>query len=243
MKNIASTLDIDISKLMTVDKIHITNFTHRWVESKKIVKAEKLNKRESLKKNNTNSLLLTMLDLVFEETSEFPLNNSQFYSDGVEILLKQWDSNYDTQRSEIYKKMSLQGKQDLLSYIALKTFDKGDYFFTQQVVETYIGDYITNLPNATTNSQEIQLNSQAVLKSIESQHGVIVQQSKGIYSFSDLALHEYFTAREIFNSSTPQQLEQSLQSLVNRLTESRWREVFFTISWNVTKCRLSTQFN
>ncbi len=229
MKNLASTLDLNISKLMTVDKIHITNFTHRWVESKKLARAEQSNKREDVKKKNTNSLLLTMLDLVFEETSEFPLNNSQFYSDGIEILLKQWDSKQDTERSEVYKKMSLQSKQDLLSYIALKTFTNGDYFFTQKIVEGYIGDYITNLPNANTNYQEVQLNSKAILKSIESQHGVIVQQSKGIYSFSDLALHEYFVAREIVNSPTPQQLEQALQNLVNRLTENRWREVFLLL--------------
>jgi predicted NACHT family NTPase len=230
MKNLANALDINTANLMTIDKIHITNFTHRWVESRKVTKADKLSKRESVKKKNTNSLLLTMLDLVFEETSEFPLNNAQFYSDGIEILLKQWDSNYDTERSDIYKKMSLQSKQDLLSYIALKTFTSGDYFFTQKVVEEYIGEYITNLPNTTTNSQEIKLNSQAVLKSIEAQHGVIVQQSKGIYSFSDLALHEYFTAREIVNSPTPQQLSQSLQNLVERLTENRWREVFLLLA-------------
>lgn len=230
MKNLATTLESNLSKLMTIDKIHITNFTHRWVEQKKIIKAEKNSKRESIKKNNTNSLLLTMLDLVFEENSEFPLNNSQFYSDGVEILLKQWDSKYELERSEIYKKISLQSKQDLLSYIALKTFTTGDYFFTQKVVEDYISDYIRNLPNATSNCQELKLNSTAVLKSIEAQHGVIVQQSKGIYSFSDLALHEYFTAREIVNSATPQLLEQSLQNLVERLRENRWREVFLLLA-------------
>ncbi len=229
MKNLANTLEPNISRLMTVDKIHITNFTHKWVENKKIAKAENSKKRKSIK-DDTSSLLLTMLDLVCEENSEFPLNNSQFYSDGVEILLKQWDSNCNTERSEIYKKMSLQSKQDLLSYIASKTFASGDYFFTQQVVEEYISDYINNLPNATTNTQELQLNSKAVLKSIESQHGVIIQQSKGIYSFSDLALHEYFTAREIANSSTPQQLEKSLQNLVDKLTENRWREVFLLLA-------------
>ncbi|WP_009631868.1 NACHT domain-containing protein [Synechocystis sp. PCC 7509] len=230
MKNLVNTLELNVSKLMTIDKMHITNFTHRWVEQKKLASVDKSGKHESIKKNNTNSLLLTMLDLVFEEVSEFPLNNSQFFSDGLEILLKQWDSKYDLERSEIYKKISLQSKQDLLSYIAFKTFNTGDYFFTQQVVEDYISDYITNLPNATTNCQEVKLNSTAVLKSIEAQHGVVVQQSKGIYSFSDLALHEYFAAREIVNSATPQLLEQSLQNLVERLTENRWREVFLLLA-------------
>lgn len=227
MKNLDSTSNTNISQLMTLDKIQITNFTRKWGEHKNITKVRKKVRSE---KSNANSLLLTMLDLVVEETAQFPLNNSQFYSDGVEVLLKQWNAKYDTERSEVYKQMSLQNKQDLLGYIALKTFTNGDYFFTQQVVEEYISDYIINLPNARTTWEEIQLDSKAVLKSIEVQHGIIVQQSKGIYSFSDLALHEYFTAREITNSSTPQQLEQSLQNLVDRLTENRWREVFLLLA-------------
>ena len=230
MKVLVNNLDSNLSQLMTVDKIYITNFTHKWAGHKKIVKAERSSSRQSIKNNNTNSLLLTMLDLVFEETTEFPLNNSQFYNNGLEILLKQWDSKNDTERSDIYKQLSLQSKQDLFSYIALKTFSKGDYFFTQQLVEEYISDYITNLPNATTNYQELQLDSKAVLKSMEAQHGVVVQQSTGIYSFSDLALQEYFTAREILNSSTPQLLEKSLQNLVAQLTENRWKEVFLLLA-------------
>ena len=87
MKVLAKKLDSNLSKQMTVDKSHITNFTRKWVECKKVAKVEQ-SSSQSIKKNNTNSLLLTMLDLVFEESSEFPLNNSQFYNDGLEILLK-----------------------------------------------------------------------------------------------------------------------------------------------------------
>jgi predicted NACHT family NTPase len=227
MENLTSTLEVNHHNLMVnIDKLHVTNFTHKWVEAKKVVRVEKDKKRELIKRKNNNSLLLNMLDMVFEETSEFPLNNAQFYKDGIEILLKQWDSNYEIAADKVYKKLSLQKKQDLLSYIALKTFTCGDYFFTQQAVEQYIAEYIGNLPNAAIEPQQLQLNSEVVLQSIETQHGVLVQQSPGIYAFSDLSLHEYFAAREIVNSSNPQALEQSLQSLVSHLNETRWREVF-----------------
>lgn len=226
MENLTSLIELSSHNLMVnIDKLHVTNFTHKWVETKKIVRVEKDKKRELIKKKNNNSLLLNMLDMVFEETSEFPLNNAQFYKDGIEILLKQWDTNYEI-AADIYKRLSLQSKQDLLSYIALKTFTCGDYFFTQQAVEQYIAEYISNLPNAAIDSQQLQLDSAAVLQSIETQHGVLVQQSPDIYAFSDLSLHEYFAAREIVNSPNPQALEQSLQSLISHLNETRWREVF-----------------
>lgn len=227
MENLTSVLEFNSHNLMfNIDKLHVTNFTHKWVETKKVVRVGKDNKRELIKQKNHNSLLLNMLDMVFEETSEFPLNNAQFYKDGIEILLKQWDINYEIAADKVYKQLSLQGKQDLLSYIALKTFTCGDYFFTQQAVERYIAEYIGNLPNAAIDPQQLQLDSKAVLQSIEAQHGILVQQTPGIFAFSDLSLHEYFAAREIVSSPDPQTLAQSLQNLVSHINEARWREVF-----------------
>ncbi|MBW4632244.1 MAG: hypothetical protein KME30_10175 [Iphinoe sp. HA4291-MV1] len=57
------------------------------------------------------------------------------------------------------------------------------------------------------------------MKSIEAQHGLLVQRAKGIYSFSHLTFQEYFAAREIVANS-------AWESLVKHITEKRWREVF-----------------
>ena len=48
-----------------------------------------------------------------------------------------------------------------------------------------------------------------------------MERARGIYSFSHLTFQDYFTAREIVNSSAPQAVEK----LVSHLTEKRWREV------------------
>jgi predicted NACHT family NTPase len=61
-----------------------------------------------------------------------------------------------------------------------------------------------------------------VLKSIEAQHGLLVERARGIYSFSHLTFQEYFTARYFVESSDPQALE----NLSSHITEKRWREVF-----------------
>ncbi|MBD2295194.1 hypothetical protein H6G06_17330 [Anabaena sphaerica FACHB-251] len=46
-----------------------------------------------------------------------------------------------------------------------------------------------------------------------------VERARGIYSFSHLTFHEYFTAKEIVANS-------AWDSLVEHITEIRWREVF-----------------
>ena len=117
-------------------------------------------------------------------------------------------------------------KLKLLSQIAAATFEQGQYFFEQRVVEQHIEDYIRHLPDASTDAEELQLESGAVLKAIESQHGLLTERARGIFSFSYLAFQEYFTARNIVASYNLQALEQALGGLVSHLTDHHWREIF-----------------
>ncbi len=140
------------------------------------------------------------------------------------MLLKKWDAKRGIYRDQVYKKLSPQRKEDLLSKIALTTFEAGDYFFKKKEAERYITDYIRNLPGANTDEEALQLDSEAVLSSIEAQHGLLIERAKGIYSFSHLTFHEYFTAREIIINQ--QSSEEALRKLVSHLTDRQWREVF-----------------
>jgi predicted NACHT family NTPase len=70
----------------------------------------------------------------------------------------------------------------------------------------------------------LQLDSEAILKSIEAQHGLLVERARGIYSFSHLTFQEYFAAKWV-TRSTPE-LTQSLTDLSARILENRYREVF-----------------
>lgn len=209
------------------DNEQIATFAHNWFKNK-AVKAETfincLEDNEPIQELATNPLLLTLLCLVFEESGDFPANRSELYKEGLDALLKKWDAKRGIYREQVYKKLSVQRKEELLSKIALTTFERGDYFFKQKVAEQYITDYIRNLPDANTDPEALQLDSEQILQSIEAQHGLLVERAKGIYSFSHLTFHEYFTAREIVFGIQP--LEERLQNLVSHITETRWREVF-----------------
>jgi len=120
---------------------------------------------------------------------------------------------------------ALQRKEDLLSQIAFFSFEKSEYFLRQRTIERYIIDYIFNLKDASIDSESLQLDSEAILKSIEAQHGLLIERARGIYSFSHLTFQEYFTARKIVCSPAGNALK-ALQDLACHMLEKRWREVF-----------------
>jgi hypothetical protein len=209
------------------DDQQIETFANNWFKNK-VVKPENFIKRiredKRIKELATSPLLLTLLCLAFEESGDFPANRSELYKEGLDALLKKWDAKRGIQRDQIYKKLSVQRKEDLLSKIALATFERGDYFFKQKIAEQYITEYIRNLPGANSDEEDLQLDSEKILKSIEAQHSLLVERAKGIYSFSHLTFHEYFTAREFV--FVQQSSKEALQSLVNHIFDKRWLEVF-----------------
>lgn len=205
------------------DDKQITEFSYKWFHEKDPVKAEQFPKElethQPLKELATNPLLLTLLCLVFEEQTGFPVNRAELYKEGLDVLLKKWDAKRNIKRDEVYKDLSLKRKEELLSQIAFTTFERSEYFFKQKVVEEKIEQYIRNLPHASTDLEVLQLDSEAVLKSIEAQHGLLAERARGIYSFSHLTFHEYFTAHRI------EKRDELHPILISHLIEKRWREV------------------
>lgn len=215
------------------DDKQITHFANKWFSARckdtktsdKFLKQLKSDK--PIKELAANPLLLTMLCLVFEENAEFPKKRFDLFKEAIDIWLIKWDASRGIERHQIYPKLELRSKRDLLSYIAYKAFERGDYFFKKEELEEYIIDFIRALPNAQSDPKALQVDSEKVLESIETQHGLLAQRAEGIYSFSHITFQEYFAARQIITTSNPRALDDALQNLVSNITDRRWREVFF----------------
>jgi predicted NACHT family NTPase len=189
---------------------------------------EKLDLPENLpfRRLAVTPLFLHLACWVFHRQEKFPSKRAEFYKQCLDLLLGKWDEIRGIERDEVYQGFLLPQKLQLMSQIAAATFEQGDYFFEQRAAEHYIGDFISTLPNASTEAEELQLDSEVILKAIELQHGLLAERVRGIFSFSSLTFQEYFTARKIVASHNLQSLERALERLVSHITEPRWREIF-----------------
>ncbi len=171
-------------------------------------------------------LFLHLACWVFDSQGKFPTKRTDFYKQGLDLLLGKWDEARGVERDDVYRGFLLPQKLRLLSQLAAVTFEQGQYFFEQRTIEQYIGDYLQNLPGTVLEPEELQLESEAILKAIEAQHGFLIERARGIFSFSYLVFQEYFTARKIVASHNLRALEQALGGLVSHITDPHWHEVF-----------------
>ncbi len=159
-------------------------------------------------------ILLSLTCAVFHQTGKFYSKRSQLYEEGLELLLEQWDKSREIERDEIYRDLSPERKLELLSYLAVKKFEQAQYvLFEQSEIEGYIAEFLG-----------IDLrDSRAVLKAIASQHGLLIERSQKIWSFSHLTFQEYFVAQNISKL-------RNWHNLANNIIERRWYDVFLLIA-------------
>ncbi|NER28842.1 MAG: NACHT domain-containing NTPase [Symploca sp. SIO1C4] len=212
----------------------IENFAKKWFvalaknpEESGLKKASLFLEQMALPENQpirelaATPVLLNLTCLVFQSKAQFPAKRSDLYKQGLDILLIRWDEARGVKRDHIYRNLSLSNKLELLSQLAAITFEQGRYFFEESTIGELIADYLRTLPKNQVNAPSLELDSTAVVKSIEAQHGLLVERARQIYSFSHLTFQEYFTARYFVIGAS-----NSLPKLVAHLTEKRWREVF-----------------
>jgi predicted NACHT family NTPase len=189
----------------------------------------------------TTPLFLHLACSIFHGQHNSPTQQLAFYKQGLDLLLGKWDEAKGIDRQNLPRSLSLPQKLRLLSQLATVTFEQGQNFFEQRVIEQYIGDYLQSLPGSDWEPEELQLESEAILDSLTTVDGILTERAQGIFSFSYLAFQAYFAARKIVAERDPQGLTSALTRLTSHLTDPRWREVFILVATMLRSADLLVQ--
>lgn len=166
-------------------------------------------------------LLLTFLCLTYRRTLSFPTNRSSLYERALRIFLEEWsaENQLTSHRNLVYKDLNIDLEEGLLSEIAYINFLEDHLFLEKRELVKQIKTHLQQNLNAPQT-----LDGEKVLKTIELEQGILVEQASDVYSFSHLTLQEYLTARYIVENDLYENI------VKNYLTETRWKEVFLLVS-------------
>ncbi|MGV0028358.1 NACHT domain-containing protein [Phormidesmis priestleyi] len=164
-------------------------------------------------------LLLTLVCLLYQRSRKFPTNRSTLYERALRVLLEEWAAEKGIPQDNLYKGLDTKRKEMMLAEIAHDAFQQNRLFPTRREIVNQIEQLLKEmLPD------EKGIDGSAVLRSIEVQHGVLVERADGIYSFSHLTLQEFLTAQYIDDHRQVEKL------VTEHLTEARWKEIFLLVS-------------
>jgi len=212
----------------------IEQFIINWFHSEGVIGREcwnKLNRYPQLKELASVPLLLTLLCITYNRSNDFPPNRANLYEEAIDALLRDWDASRRITRDVVYQQLSMSRKKSMFSRIAWGTFTESIYFIPERTLCKQIEKFIEHLPGF--KPEEIDVDSHAILKSIEAQHGIFVERAKRVHSFAHLTFQEYFTAKYIVDTahSFDDKGKNSIENLVeNHLYDNRWKEVFLLVS-------------
>ncbi len=164
-------------------------------------------------------LLLTLICLLYQRARKFPAKRATLYEKALRVLLEEWAGEKGIPQEELYRGLDTRLKETLLSEIAYNSFIKDCLFLPRRdiakQIQTFLEESLTDEPS---------IDGEAVLKSIEVQHGVLVERAEAVYSFSHLTLQEYLTAQYIDDHRKNDEL------VVQHLSDPRWKEVFLLVA-------------
>ncbi|OYE02609.1 hypothetical protein CDG79_22920 [Nostoc sp. 'Peltigera membranacea cyanobiont' 232] len=202
-------------------KVVCSNTKEGKAKARKFLEKLYLEENKTIRELVITPILLNLTCSVFHQTGKFYSKRSKLYEQGLELLLAKWDKSREIEREKIYRDLSLERKRELLSYLAVKKFEQQQYvLFEQEEIEGYIAEFL-DIP---------QLDTRVVLKAIEAQHGLLIERSQKVWSFSHLTFQEYLAAKQIVIHLNSYELEKDiLQDIVNHLPKKNWQEIFLAV--------------
>ncbi len=219
-------------------------FIKNWFSGEPKVAAEcweRLKNSPSLRELASVPLLLTLLCLTYHPEKGFPQKRSTVYIQAIRQLLEDWDEKRvggRVKRDSFYKELSTELKEEMLAEIAWRTFSHNLYFIEEEQLARMIEVFLKKQPEF---ANSPRISGRKVLGEIESNHSILIERAKDVYSFAHLTFQEYFTARYIVDNQSKTADESGfldekgkatlLEKIVEKhLYDPKWKEVFLLVA-------------
>ncbi|MEM6451105.1 MAG: NACHT domain-containing protein [Cyanobacteria bacterium P01_D01_bin.105] len=203
-------------EVASFDLNQVNQFVQNWFFAVGLSKAESILKGKAiqsavanqpdLRETTTTPVLLSLLCVVWQDSEEIPKNKTNLYKKGVNWLLRRWNRKKEIEDWEVgtqeYRKLSIEEKENLLMDIAAHKFENPSNFvlFEEDILAKQVAEYLS-LSNVEEGVE--------VLRSIETQHGLLVERADELWSFSHLTFQEYFTVQWL-TQLPPKQLSEKI---------------------------------
>lgn len=177
--------------------------------------SDAMEKNPALKELTVTPVLLSLMCLVLQDEGDLPTQAALLYRKGIRLLLEKWNDRKEIPEwkveKQVYRNLTFEQKEELLIAIAGRKFENPGNFvlFEQADLVQQISHFLK-----LTNHQDGEI----VLRSIEAQHGVLVERADQLWSFSHLTFQEYFTGQWLIQA-------QEDEILANKIADQGWRHI------------------
>jgi HEAT repeat protein len=199
----------------------VKQFVHNWYDAAHDLHAEeksadlikRLDANPRLQTMAANPLLLTLIVLAYENRLDLPERRAELYRICIETLLTKWDARRGIRSGSEFEP---EQKHQLLKVIAWHFHRKRQRYFTERDLLQMIAEFLPTINVLAERNDDI-------LQAIESEQGVLKEQTTGWHGFLHLTLQEYFAAEYINDHVEARFIAPA--ELLRRRSDAWWEEV------------------
>lgn len=168
-----------------------------------------INSSKYLKDLATTPLLLTSIIQVYSRYKRLPTKRTSLIRNFINLLLEEWDLQRNISRNQ-FGGLTINEKYHLVSEIAFQASVKSQFQFDLRFISKF-------------SSNELSKSNTSNILRLLSESGLIIEISKGVFSFAHKIYAEYLTAEYIIN------LEVLSDKIVEKLNDQSWANI-----WSLT---------
>jgi len=168
--------------------------------------------------------LLSFACFVYSELRILPLQLFDLYEYCLNFLLDVPPQLDSLAYTTAYEDLDLQQRYELMSHLAIATFERSHFFFAKRELLQHIAEYLQQYSDEPGDRDLLLHRSRAALRTFAKHYKLLAERAPRLYSFVHLTVHEYLVERSILAHFQPEQLDANFNAFIAK----PWRDVFIS---------------